>query len=663
MKHLLICITALLCGFPASAQRNISVTSPDGTIRMEVHVDRSDFPSYDVFHGKTQLIDRGRLGFRFADGEFGPKLHCGKIERRNGWERYDLITGKSSHVEEPYREVTIPLYGTPDNRRVDLIIRAFNDGVAFRYLFPRQEGWSSYEMLDELTTFDPAGDPKMLTMYLASYTTSHEGFYTQTSYQRLDEGRLMEMPTLFTYPDGTFMAVTEAAIRDYAGLYLCKEGDALRGKLSPLPGQERIKVRASLPHRSPWRVLMISSDVGKLISSNLLTNLNDPCAIADTSWIRPGKTTFSWWNGCVTPDTTFLAGNNFPTNKYYIDFAARSGLDFHSIYGYAEQPWYYDPDMNFERPSPEADVLKPLRTLDMRQISDYAAAQGVGIHLWVNWKPLYANLDKALDQFEEWGVKGMMVDFMDRDDQQMIRIQEEILAKSAQHKIFVQFHGSSKPSGLNRTYPNEFTREGTRNYECYKWSLDMGADLDIAIPFTRLLAGATDYHLGGFRAVPREQLRIRYSNPWVTSTRCHMLGMYVVLESYLGMVCDCPAAYEGQPGFEFIRKVPTTWDETVVPAASVMEYVCVARRKGDDWWIGAINNSQARTIGFPADFLDDREYTAEIYTDASDTDTHPNHLQKKQVILRKGDPIQLQLANDGGAAIHLYPTPKQNTTK
>lgn len=663
MKYLLICITALLCGFPASAQRNISVTSPDGTIRMEVHVDRSDFPSYDVFHGKTQLIDRGRLGFRFADGEFGPKLHCGKIERRNGWERYDLITGKSSHVEEPYREVTIPLYGTPDNRRVDLIIRAFNDGVAFRYLFPRQEGWSSYEMLDELTTFDPAGDPKMLTMYLASYTTSHEGFYTQTSYQRLDEGRLMEMPTLFTYPDGTFMAVTEAAIRDYAGLYLCKEGDALRGKLSPLPGQERIKVRASLPHRSPWRVLMISSDVGKLISSNLLTNLNDPCAIADTSWIRPGKTTFSWWNGCVTPDTTFLAGNNFPTNKYYIDFAARSGLDFHSIYGYAEQPWYYDPDMNFERPSPEADVLKPLRTLNMRQISDYAAAQGVGIHLWVNWKPLYAHLDKALEQFEEWGVKGMMVDFMDRDDQQMIRIQEEILAKSARHKIFVQFHGSSKPSGLNRTYPNEFTREGTRNYECYKWSLDMGADLDIAIPFTRLLAGATDYHLGGFRAVPREQLRIRYSNPWVTSTRCHMLGMYVVLESYLGMVCDCPAAYEGQPGFEFIRKVPTTWDETVVPAASVMEYVCVARRKGDDWWIGAINNSQARTIGFPADFLDDREYTAEIYTDASDTDTHPNHLQKKQVILRKGDPIQLQLANDGGAAIHLYPTPKQNTTK
>ena len=312
--------------------------------------------------------------------------------------------------------------------------------------------------------------------------------------------------------------------------------------------------------------------------------------------------------------------------------------------------------MNFEFPSSEADIMQPLRTLNMPYICKYAAKQGVGIHLWVNWKPLYEQLDDALARFEEWGVKGMMVDFMDRDDQEMIRIQEEILAKSAAHKIFVQFHGSSKPSGLNRTYPNEFTREGTRNYECYKWSLDMGADLDIAIPFTRLLAGATDYHLGGFRAVPKEKLQIRYSNPWVTNTRCHMLGMYVVLESYLGMVCDTPQAYEGQPGFEFIRKVPTTWDETVVPAASVMEYVCVARRKGADWWVGAINNSTPREVTLTADFLGDGTYTAEVYTDTAETADDPNRLEKRTVSLRKGDKLTLPMAGSGGAAIHIYPT-------
>ncbi len=649
----------LLLGSAGYAQKTISVKSPDGQIRLTVRVDRQSLPTYNVFYRNTQLVDGGRMGFVFDSGEFGRGLKTGRIEHRSGVERYDLITGKSSHVEEAYNEAVIPLLeNAAPRRRIDLVVRAFDDGAAFRYVFPEQEGWNSYVMHDELTTFDLAGNPKALTMYLGSYTTSHEGFYTQTDYEHLDEGKLMEMPTLFTYPDGTVMAVTEAAIRDYAGLYLSKEQGSLRGKLSPLPGQQREKVRASLPHRSPWRVMMIGPEVGRLIASNLLTNLNDPCAVADTTWIRPGKTTFTWWNGCVAPDTTFLAGNNFPTNKYYIDFAARSGLDFHSIYGYAEQPWYYDPNMNFESPSPEADIMKPLRTLDMPYICNYAASQGVGIHLWVNWRPLYEQLDEALARFEEWGVKGMMVDFMDRDDQQMIRIQEEILAKSAAHKIFVQFHGSSKPSGLNRTYPNEFTREGTRNYECYKWSVDMGADLDIAIPFTRLLAGATDYHLGGFRAVPKEKLQIRYSNPWVTNTRCHMLGMYVVLESYLGMVCDTPQAYEGQPGFEFIRKVPTTWDETVVPAASVMEYACVARRKGADWWVGAINNSTPREVVLTADFLGDGEYTAEIYADTDETATDPNRLEKQTVSLRKGDKLPLRMADSGGAAIHIYPTRK-----
>lgn len=649
----------LLLGSAGYAQKTISVKSPDGQIRLTVRVDRQSLPTYNVFYRNTQLVDGGRMGFVFDSGEFGRGLKTGRIEHRSGVERYDLITGKSSHVEEAYNEAVIPLLeNAAPHRRIDLVVRAFDDGAAFRYVFPEQEGWNSYVMHDELTTFDLAGNPKALTMYLGSYTTSHEGFYTQTDYEHLDEGKLMEMPTLFTYPDGTVMAVTEAAIRDYAGLYLSKEQGSLRGKLSPLPGQQREKVRASLPHRSPWRVMMIGPEVGRLIASNLLTNLNDPCAVADTTWIRPGKTTFTWWNGCIAPDTTFLAGNNFPTNKYYIDFAARSGLDFHSIYGYAEQPWYYDPNMNFESPSPEADIMKPLRTLDMPYICNYAASQGIGIHLWVNWRPLYEQLDEALARFEEWGVKGMMVDFMDRDDQQMIRIQEEILAKSAAHKIFVQFHGSSKPSGLNRTYPNEFTREGTRNYECYKWSVDMGADLDIAIPFTRLLAGATDYHLGGFRAVPKEKLQIRYSNPWVTNTRCHMLGMYVVLESYLGMVCDTPQAYEGQPGFEFIRKVPTTWDETVVPAASVMEYACVARRKGADWWVGAINNSTPREVVLTADFLGDGEYTAEIYADTDETAADPNRLEKLTVSLRKGDKLPLRMADSGGAAIHIYPTRK-----
>ena len=656
MKKIIFLFTLLLCTYGSiQAQKSITVKSPDGNIRFTVQVNKNALPSYSVYYKNTQLVKDGVLGFEFDNGTFGDNVTLGRTTKRSGIEKYDLIAGKSSHVEDAFQEAVIPLKETKaPNRLVNVVVRMFNDGAAFRYVFPKQDQWASYIMYDELTTFDLANNPDVLTMFLKSYTTSHEGFYSQMKYSDIPANQLMEMPTLYHYKD-VYMAITEAAIRDYAGMYLMNEQGSLRGKLSPLPGQQRIKVKAELPHQSPWRVMIIGKEVGTLISSNILTNLNEPCAIKDTSWIKPGKTTFSWWNGNVVPDSFFLPGNNFYTNQYYIDFVARAGLDFHSIYGYAEQPWYEDENMSFEFPSETANVMKPVKSLDMDAIAKYAASKGVGLHMWVNWKPLYNRLEEALAQFEKWGVRGMMVDFMDRDDQEMIRIQEEILKKAAEHKIFVQFHGSSKPSGLNRTYPNEFAREGTRNYECYKWSKDMGADLDIAIPFTRLLAGVTDYHLGGFRAVPKDKFRIQYTNPLVTSTRCHMLGMYVVLECYLGMVCDSPMAYEGQPGFEFIQKVPTVWDETVVPSASVMEYVTVARRHGNDWYVGAINNSKERSVSFKTDFLSDGNYIAEIYSDADDTDSNPNHLVKRTMKIDKKSTIELQLANSGGAAIHIYP--------
>lgn len=656
MKKIIFLFTLLLCTYGSiQAQKSITVKSPDGNIRFTVQVNKNALPSYSVYYKNTQLVKDGALGFEFDNGTFGDNVTLGRTTQRSGIEKYDLIAGKSSHVEDAFREAVIPLKETKaPNRQVNVVVRVFNDGAAFRYVFPKQDQWASYIMYDELTTFDLANNPDVLTMFLKSYTTSHEGFYSQMKYSDIPANQLMEMPTLYHYKD-VYMAITEAAIRNYAGMYLMNEQGSLRGKLSPLPGQQQIIVKAKLPHQSPWRVMMIGKEVGTLISSNILTNLNDPCAIKDTSWIKPGKTTFSWWNGNVVPDSFFLPGNNFYTNQYYIDFVARAGLDFHSIYGYAEQPWYEDENMSFEFPSKTANVMKPVKSLDMDTIAKYAASKGVGLHMWVNWKPLYNRLEEALTQFEKWGVRGMMVDFMDRDDQEMICIQEDILKKAAEHKIFVQFHGSSKPSGLNRTYPNEFAREGTRNYECYKWSKDMGADLDIAIPFTRLLAGVTDYHLGGFHAVSKDKFRIQYTNPLVTSTRCHMLGMYVVLECYLGMVCDSPMAYEGQPGFEFIQKVPTTWDETIVPSASVMEYVTVVRRHGSDWYVGAINNSKERSVSFKTDFLSDGNYIAEIYSDADDTDSNPNHLVKRTMKIDKKSTIELQLANSGGAAIHIYP--------
>jgi alpha-glucosidase len=236
----------------------------------------------------------------------------------------------------------------------------------------------------------------------------------------------------------------------------------------------------------------------------------------------------------------------------------------------------------------------------------------------------------------------------------MVNMQTEILQKAAAHHLHIQFHGAYKPTGLNRTYPNEFTREGTLNYETDKWDPEgLSPDHDINMPFTRMLAGSTDYHLGGFRAVPKEKFKTQYTRPLVLGTRCHMLAMYVVMENYLQMVCDYPAAYEGEPGFEFIKEIPTTWDETKVPGAEVSKFITIARRKNNDWYVGTITNHEARQLSIPLNFLSGGNYTAEIYTDADDVNENPNHLDKQTRTVTNKDVIDLKIAGGGGEVMRI----------
>ena len=654
MKKLLILCAVLFCFMHVSAQQTLSISSPDGKLKFSLKVTPENI-SYEVNYKKQPLVENSSLGFNFDSGEFGSNLKVGKVRRKSIDETYELVVGKVSTARNHCNEMVVPLQEkVSPGRLINLVVRAFNDGIAFRYEFPEQEGWNSYVMYDEKTQFRLSGNPMALLMYLPGYINTHEGVYTHTGYDKIAKKRLIEMPVTLEFENGVFMSITEAAIRDYAGMYLVKEKDAFTGKLSPRLGQEKIKVEINeFPHRTPWRVISVSDRIGGLLETNILTSLNEPCKIEDTSWIKPCRTTFTWWNGNVVPDSTFSPGNNFETNKYYIDFAARNGLDAHGIYGYAETPWYYDDNFNFGWAGPNADITRPIPCLNMPRIADYAKSKGVGIHLWVHWRPLYDKLEEAFALYEKWGVKGLMVDFLDRDDQEMIRIQEDILKVAAKHRLFIQFHGSSKPSGLTRTYPNEFTREGTLNYEVCKWDTLVNADHDISIPFTRLLAGPADYHLGGFRALPRSKFKIQYVNPYVMSTRCHMMAMYVVLENHLTSLCDKPEAYEGQPGFEVLRTVPGTWDEIRVPLAEFNKYVTVARRSGTDWWVGTLNDGTARTLNLKLDFLEDGKYQAEIYTDAPDADENPNHLNKETRTVTRKDVIELPLAADGGSVLRI----------
>ena len=631
-------------------QRNISLESPNGRIRFEFNLNQ--VPSYNISFMSRDLIRDSYLRLFFKDGGEFKNLKVGKPAFRSGTEKYDLVVGKAGKVEEPFREVIIPLrdQGSP-SRALNLVVRAFNDGLAFRYEFQETGNRTTLQLADEQTFFHVQGDPKVLTMFLPDYKSSHEALYSSLLVSEIPEDTLMDLPVLLEFPDSVYMGITEAALADYAGMYMLKHEGVLKSSFAPHPADSSVKVLADLPHRSPWRVFMISDRVGALIESNIITNLNEPLKLQDVSWIEPCKTTWPWWNGNVISDPDVKGGNNFETNKYFIDFCARNGIETHSIVEFGGHEWYVNDGGGFQ-PGPNVDVTRPVPELDMMKVSDYAREKGVGIRVWVHFGALYPRLDDALAKFEKWGIAGMMVDFMDRDDQQMVNMQNEILRKAADHKIHVQFHGAYKPTGLHRTYPNEFTREGTLNYEVNKWG-KITPDHDINIPFTRMLAGSTDYHLGGFRAVPESEFETKYDEPVVIGTRAHMLAMYVVLENYLGMLSDFPSAYEGQAGFEFLKNVPTVWDETKVIDARVGEYIAIGRKKNDDWFIGVITNSKSRSFKISFSFLDEGNYEGVIYQDAGDSDENPNSLDRKTVIVNRNDVYELKLAHGGGAAMHL----------
>ena len=630
--------------------QSIVLKSPDGRLETRVRIDK-DGIFYNVAYERNAVMNWSRLSLIIDDKPLQRNFTISKPIYRDTVETYDLVIGKASHVESHYKEARIRLREKDaPHKIVALVFRSFNEGIAFRYEFIGSDAGPMLQLNDEKDEFRFAEDPVAKVLPLPNFTSSHEGFYTTSSLQKIADDQLLDMPALFQFKNGINIAITEAALLDYAGMYLVKEGGVLRSKLSPLPNKPSMIVVAKYPHKSPWRVIMVGHDVGDFISSNMLTTLSPPCKIKDTNWITPGKTTFPWWNGNVTTDTLNAPGNNFVTQKYFIDFCKRSGIQFHSVVEYGLHQWYVDDGIGFQ-PGPHSDVTHAVPGLDMKEVCDYAHSQGVGVRVWVQWAALYPKIDAAFEQFEKWGLSGMMIDFMDRDDQEMVNIQTEMLEKAAIHHLHVQFHGAYKPTGLSRTYPNEFTREGTLNYEVNKWSdgLKAGHDLDIA--FTRLIAGSTDYHLGGFRAVPDSLYRTQYTRPLMHGTRCHMLAMYVVLENALGMVCDYPEAYEGQPGFDFLSKVPTTWGETKVIAAKTDQYLVVARRKNNTWFIGAINNNVTRTIDLDLSFIKQKTFVVNSYSDTSNAAKYPNSVRFESKQVDSSGKIAVTMASGGGVVL------------
>ena len=628
--------------------------SPDKKILYEFEI-RNGIPGYSIVYQGRKLIDFSILNLVFKGGSQLQGVRLEKSIRLDSAERYTLITGRSSEVNDSFHQITFFLKEiNAPGRAVQIQVRSFDGGIAFRYRFPESNG-DSLMLMEERSEFNITGNPFTHVLFQDGFDNAHEGNYLHRAFRDLPKDSLIDMPALFSYGDSIYLAVTEAALLDYAGMYLVKTNTCLISKLSPSLYKPGYTVIASLPHESPWRVLLISNRYGTLLESNIITDLAPPNQLGDLGWLKPGKTTFPWWNGNVTADTLNAPGNNFVTQQYYIDFCARAKIEYHSVVEYGLHQWYQDDGISF-MPGPNSNVLKPVPGLDMKQVCDYAHSKGVGVRVWVHWKALYPKLDSAFALFEKWGLSGMMVDFMNRDDQEMVNIQTEILRKAAAHHLHIQFHGAYKPTGLNRTYPNEFTREATLNYEADKWNpTGVGPAHDLDIAFTRCIAGSTDYHLGGFRAVVPDKFRAQYTRPLVLGTRSHMLAMYVVLENANAMVCDYPEAYEGQQGFDFIQQVPVTWDKTKVLSGVPDQYIVIARKKENSWWIGGINGNSARHLKINlSDFLDEKsEWRATIYQDDLKSPFDPNGILIKKINLDTSAGLEIPMAPGGGLAIKL----------
>ena len=648
---------------PDDVSKPLALASPDGRLRVTFRLDAKGRPAFDVAYRDTPVA-AGTLGLAFTGtGPLGEGLTVVAARRASRDQAYAIPVGKASSARDRHHELVVSLAEAgPAGPRLDLAFRAFDDGVAFRYLIPAQAPPAEFVLTAEQTRLTFPGNPTARALPLAGYTTPYEAYYKTVPAAEIGPKMLVGLPLLLEQPrpgaTPVWVAVTEANLTDYAGMYLSGvEGEPgiLVSKLAPLPGRaDGAKVLGRAPHASPWRVLMVADDPGRLIESHLVFHLSDPPAIADTSWIKPGRTTFPWWNGYALDGVDFRPGVNTATMKHYVDFCAERGIEYHSLDG-LDIAWYGGPI----HPAGPTDVTRAAPSIDLPELLRHAKAKGVRLRAWVHWKALKPQMDAAFAQYEKWGIEAVMVDFMDRDDQEMVRSYHEMAAKAARHKLTLTFHGAYKPTGMERTWPNVLSYEAVLNQEYNKWQppgvrgTPPTHNLDVA--FVRMLAGPLDYHQGGTRSVLPADYRWRDRAPPVQGTRGHQLAMYVVYQNHLPMMADSPSAYRGQAGLEFMCRVPVTWDETRVLHAEVGRCLVIARRKGDAWYLGGMTSTEARELALPLDFLGagDRRFDAELYLD--DPAGGPTAVTVRKQAVSAAAPLRVTIPASGGFAGRLVP--------
>ncbi|MCY1722277.1 glycoside hydrolase family 97 protein [Prolixibacteraceae bacterium Z1-6] len=618
--------------------------SPDGNIVVNVSVDNEI--NYSVSFNGEKIINPSTLGFTFRQAPplgNNLKILSSKVfSTDETWtpvlKRFDKIRNNYNNLRLESRETKFP------QRKMTVEFRAFNDGVAFRIEFPEQFGERENVITDELTQFNFSGDFTCWAVNYGSYATSQEVEFFERKIGDIKSEMVIGLPMTAKVSNECYVAITEAALVDYAGMYLKadnrSDGLTLRSALAPVKGQAENgdKVVFKTPHKTPWRVVMIGDAPGKLVESEIVQNLNEPCAIEDPSWIKPRRSAWDhWWSGEVKMEQSVIFE--------YIDLAASMGWPYMLI------DWQWYGEFNPEN----ADIKTVAPQLNMSEILDYAKSKNVKCWLLMyNTDVDRYNFEEACALYEKWGIAGIKIDFMDSDAQTMVNWYHRVVKTAAKYHLMVDFHGAYKPTGWRRTYPNLMTREGVMGNEYNKWSLRVTPEHMCTLPFTRMLAGPMDFTPGGFlNRNPDKFLNGTPAN--VLGTRCNTLAQFVIYDSPYTVACDHPDNYKGEVGVEFLQKVQAIWDDTKVLNGAISEYITMARRSGKNWFVGAMTNSEARELEITLDFLPEGKFKMTSFSDTEKIKQDAESAQKTELTVEKEDSVKIKMQAGGGFAAVFEP--------
>jgi alpha-glucosidase len=644
---LLLLMFAAVIMQKATAQSSYDLRSPDG--RIEIRIRTSGQVQYDVVLKGRAVLEKSALSLDVDHKKLGtqPKVIDAK-RRSHDEEVVPVVRQKFAKIRDHYNELKLSM-----DSGYAVVFRAYNEGAAYRFetSIPQEK----VKIYAEEAAFNFSANDIVYYPQEDSFFSHNERKYLPQHLSEIAPEFLATLPAVVDVGEGAKVAIAESDVESYPGLWLRGTGGfGLTATFPPYPLKESLtsdrdyRVVESADYIAvtagtrtfPWRVIGIADRDGDLLTNQIVYLLEKPSQVQDTSWIKPGKVAWDWWNANNVYGVDFKAGINTETYKYYIDFAAKYGIPYIIL----DEGWYK-----------LGNLLDVVPEINMQELADYARQKNVGIILWVVWKTLDDQLLPALDQFEKWGVKGIKVDFMQRSDQILIDYYHKVSRETAKRKMLVDFHGDQKPATMTRTWPNLISTEGVRGMEWSKWSAESEPKHNVTLPFTRMFLGPMDYTPGAMRNATKATFAPIHGQPMAMGTRCHQLAMYVVYESPLQMLSDSPSNYLREPEImDFLGPVPSEWDETRVLDARIAEYAVVARRNGRDWYIGAMSDWTPRNVDIDLSFLPEGNFTMEAYQDGVNADRNASDYKKITAQVTKATKLKLPLASGGGWAARIH---------